>query len=207
MSGGPWLARLKNERALEMAPTKPTKPRVEETDAGFVGLAGPESVAHPKTRAAVSGGFVGFAGADSGAQPNSHRLEDSGGIKLREQYAHAREEPVSAQSAQSAQEPDPSRAPAHLSDAEAETSARRVHLFTDRGMSIEAAGGLADRLALRDQDLDDRRLCLECSYLGTSGRCIAAATGRLPGASARLEPVQTILMRCEAFGLRKGLSK
>lgn len=202
MSGSPWLARLKNERELEMAPTKPTKPRVEETNAGFVGFAGPESVAHPETRAEGGGGFVGFAGADSGAQPNSERLGNYGGIEFREQYAHARAE----RSAASVESPDAdTRARAHLSDSDAATFARRVHLFTERGLSIEAAEALADRLALRDQDLDDRRLCLECSYLSASGRCIAAATGRLPGASARLEPVRTILMRCEAFGLRKGL--
>ena len=66
------------------------------------------------------------------------------------------------------------------------------------------ADDLAERLKLRDRDGDKRRLCLECSWLGDTGRCPAAAAGRLPGADGRLKPVQTILQRCEAFGLRKG---
>jgi hypothetical protein len=64
---------------------------------------------------------------------------------------------------------------------------------------------LAQKLTLRDRDGDDRRLCLECTWLGDAGSCIAAANGRIPGATRRLEPVRTILQRCEAFGLRKGL--
>ncbi len=67
------------------------------------------------------------------------------------------------------------------------------------------ADDLAERLTLRDRDRDDRRLCLECTWLGDTGRCLAAATGRIPGADRRLEPVQTVLQRCCAFGLRKGL--
>ena len=67
------------------------------------------------------------------------------------------------------------------------------------------ADDLAERLTLRDRDGNDRRLCLECTWLGDTGRCLAAATGRIPGADRRLEPVQTILQRCGAFGLRKGL--
>ena len=100
----------------------------------------------------------------------------------REQYAHARE---------TWRTPD------------AHKFAARVQRFTDRGLTSEAADALAERMAIRDADLDDRRLCLECTYLGAQGRCIAAATGRIPGASRKLEPVQTILHRCEAFGLRK----
>lgn len=68
------------------------------------------------------------------------------------------------------------------------------------------ADDLAEKLTLRDRYGDDRRLCLECTWLGDTGRCLAAATGRLPGADRRLEPVQTILQRCRAFGLRKGLA-
>ena len=67
------------------------------------------------------------------------------------------------------------------------------------------ADDLAERLTLRDRDGNDRRLCLECTWLGDTGRCLAAAAGRIPGADRRLEPVQTILQRCGAFGLRKGL--
>ena len=89
-------------------------------------------------------------------------------------------------------------------DAETAAFMARTEHFALQGRAD--AGDLAERLTLRDRDGDDRRLCLECTWLGDTGRCIAAATGRLRGADRRLEPVQTILQRCEAFGLRKGLS-
>lgn len=207
MSGSPWLARLKNERAPEMAPTKPTKPRIEEADAGFVGFAGSNSGAEAKSLPAGNGGFVGFAGAGLEAAPNSPRPEpEQGGgaapAELMERYPRAGAEPVSAQSTQVRAA---SRTRARLSAGHDDAFEARAYWFTERGLGTEAAEGLAERLASRDKDGDDRRMCLECTYLGASGRCVAAATGRLPGASPRLEPVQTILMRCEAFGLRKGL--
>jgi len=90
------------------------------------------------------------------------------------------------------------------SDAEIDAFQAREAHFTRMGRAADATD-LAERLTLRDRQQDDRRLCLECSWLGDTGRCVAAATGRLPGADQRLEPVQTILQRCVAFGLRKGL--
>ena len=88
-------------------------------------------------------------------------------------------------------------------EAELAAFTARAERFTLLGRAD--ADDLAERLTLRDRDGDDRRLCLECTWLGDTGRCIAAATGRIPGADRRLEPVQTILQRCVAFGLRKGL--
>ncbi len=81
-------------------------------------------------------------------------------------------------------------------------TARRDALLR-RGYGPDDADDLAERLALRDAEGDDRRMCVECSYLGTTGRCGAA--GRLSGVDRRLEPVQTILQRCEAFRLRDEL--
>ena len=80
----------------------------------------------------------------------------------------------------------------------------RADHFT--GMGRADAETLAEKLTRRDREHDDRRLCLECTWLGDSGRCLAAATGRISGADRRLEPVQTILRQCGAFGLRKGLT-
>ena len=88
-------------------------------------------------------------------------------------------------------------------DAEIEAFTARTERFARLGRAD--GDDLAERLTLRDRDGDDRRCCLECSWLGDSGRCLAAATGRIPGADRRLEPVQTVLQRCLAFGLRKGL--
>ena len=103
---------------------------------------------------------------------------------------------------------DEGRAPCAVSfrrphDAEMAAFTARAERFALLGRAD--ADDLAERLTLRDRDGDDRRLCLECTWLGDTGRCLAAATGRIPGADRRLEPVQTILQRCGAFGLRKGL--
>lgn len=65
---------------------------------------------------------------------------------------------------------------------------------------------LAERLTLRDRQEDNRRLCLECAALADDGRCMEAARGRLPGASRRLEPVPTILQRCEGYTVAPGLA-
>lgn len=95
------------------------------------------------------------------------------------------------------------------SDAMSAAELQALALRTERFIRLCIGGGeatlLAGRLVTRDRDGDDRRLCLECSSLGDGGRCIAAANGRLAGADRRLEPVTTMLQRCPAFGLRKGL--
>lgn len=99
-------------------------------------------------------------------------------------------------------EADRSHAPS-WDDAEIAAFMARTERFAMLGRAD--ADNLAERLTLRDRDGDDRRLCLECTWLGDTGRCLAAATGRIPGTGRRVEPVQTILQRCSAFGLRKGL--
>lgn len=47
----------------------------------------------------------------------------------------------------------------------------RVGLFTRRGMPSNDAETLADRLAERDCEKDDRRTCVECANLQRSGTC------------------------------------
>jgi hypothetical protein len=98
---------------------------------------------------------------------------------------------------------------AHAEDWSADTisafSVRR-DAFLRRGYGTDDADDLAERLTLRDREQDDRRMCVECTQFGERGQCLAAAAGRLPGADRRLEPVPTILQRCDAFGLRKGFT-
>jgi hypothetical protein len=91
-------------------------------------------------------------------------------------------------------------------DTEICTFTTRVLTFVRRGVGPTNADDLAERLTLRDRERDDRRLCLECVRLDGRGRCMAASAGELSGADRRLEPVQTILVRCEGFELRKGLT-
>ena len=62
---------------------------------------------------------------------------------------------------------------------------------------------VADRLALRDQERDDRRMCCECSYLQQPGTCFATQQGWLPNTSTRHAPVTDLLFRCEQFNFVK----
>ena len=75
----------------------------------------------------------------------------------------------------------------------------RLALFQRRGMAEQDAGALVDRLALRDQECDDRRVCIECSHLAKDGGCFAARQGWIRVADRRLTPIKTMLARCECF--------
>ena len=134
--------------------------------------------------------------ADAGQPPTAD-------LEFSDQYARARV--LLPKRAEAEAAPDGNPEAATLTKAEGDTFTDRRARFLVSGQALDDAERLAEMLVIRDRDGDDRRLCLECSYYGSSGRCVAAATGRLPGVSARLEPVATILWRCDAFGLRKGL--
>ena len=79
----------------------------------------------------------------------------------------------------------------------------RLALFIRRGIESLLAEKLADRLALRDFERDDRRLCLECESLQRGGKCFQVAQGKLPKVSPRHEPVTNVLQRCSAFSFQK----
>ncbi len=91
-------------------------------------------------------------------------------------------------------------------DSDAAKFVDRRDRLTRWGWPLAQSEAIADRLVRRDQEGDDRRMCVECSHLGERGRCLAAAAGRLSGTDRRHEPVPDILQRCEGFGLRKGLT-
>lgn len=50
-------------------------------------------------------------------------------------------------------------------------AAKRVALFVRRGMTPDQAEKTVDQLAARDQDGDDRRMCIECSNWQQSRTC------------------------------------
>ena len=75
----------------------------------------------------------------------------------------------------------------------------RCELFERRGLTPDDAEHIADRLALRDQERDERRMCIECTQLQQDGGCFAAKRGLMSNATRSLHPVKTILMRCEHF--------
>ena len=54
---------------------------------------------------------------------------------------------------------------AAMTGAEIETFTARLARFTDRGLGLEDAEALADKLVTRDRESDDRRLCVECVHL------------------------------------------
>lgn len=64
----------------------------------------------------------------------------------------------------------------------------RAALFARRGMTEDRAEAWADRLAARDADLDERRICFECDSWQRSHTCAK----RLP-----TSPWQ--LVRCGGF--------
>ena len=92
-----------------------------------------------------------------------------------------------------------------MNSAEIDTFTARVIRFTDKGVTPTDGEALADKLAKRDRELDDRRLCLECTHLaGYAGswRCrgwqragiaLQARDAGLPGDLVRT------LQRCDAF--------
>jgi len=79
----------------------------------------------------------------------------------------------------------------------------RTALFQRRGLLESEAELLADRLALRDMEKDDRRVCDECAHLQRDGGCFAAAQGWMPGVSKRHQPVRSLLQRCAQFDWAK----
>ena len=87
------------------------------------------------------------------------------------------------------------------SDTEHRRFTFRVALFQRRGLCEADAEGLADQLALRDQQHDDRRLCLECANLQRSGHCVAAKQGRIQVACdpSVFTVMPRLLARCAAF--------
>ena len=89
---------------------------------------------------------------------------------------------------------------------DADTFTARVIRFTSKGMSLSDGEALANKLATRDRELDDRLLCLECTHLAgygagpwscrawsRAGIAIKARDAGLPG-----DLVQQ-LQRCDGF--------
>ena len=81
----------------------------------------------------------------------------------------------------------------------------RVGLFQRRGLDEPDAQALAERLALRDQQRDDRRVCLECSQMQRSGHCIAVMQGRMRTACRpdQFTVMPRVLQRCPNFQFQK----
>ena len=89
---------------------------------------------------------------------------------------------------------------------EIETFTARLAGFTDKGLGLDDAENLADKLVQRDRDLDDRRLCLECFHLsGQSGKAWDCRNWQRAGIALRARDAQLAtalvlqLQRCDGF--------
>ena len=95
---------------------------------------------------------------------------------------------------------------ADMTGAELHAFTARLVPFTDRGLTVEDAERLADKLAWRDRESDDRRLCMECAHLAGhavgSWACRAWQWARLAirvGDSLLPGELVQILQRCNGF--------
>jgi len=93
-----------------------------------------------------------------------------------------------------------------MTGAEIDTFTARLARFTDKGLNLDVAESVADKLVTRDRESDDRALCLECLHLAGqaagSWRCgnwqvaavaIKSRDAQLPGELAFQ------LQRCDGF--------
>jgi hypothetical protein len=100
-----------------------------------------------------------------------------------------------------------------MTGAEIDTFTMRQALFTDKGMSLDEAELLADKLVLRDRHADDRRLCLECSNLqGHRPSAWRCSDWQRAGISHRVNDAQLSaalvlqLQRCGGFKATQGVN-
>lgn len=85
---------------------------------------------------------------------------------------------------------------------EIELFTRRAVLFNERGLPMDGAEALAGRLLVRDRELDDRTVCLECVHY-LRGRCTNwAAAGFVSADAAELGDYAGTLKRCPGFKAR-----
>lgn len=77
----------------------------------------------------------------------------------------------------------------------------RLALFVSRGVYRAAAMALADRLAVRDQQLDDRRVCLECLHMAGTANARRCGQWRLTLMKGLAMPADLVdvLQRCPGF--------
>ncbi|MDB5937944.1 MAG: hypothetical protein JWP77_308 [Polaromonas sp.] len=123
------------------------------------------------------------------------------------QNTHASDAPAANDPAGSTLDPDRWCWPhtQAMNTAEIDTFMARLARFTDKGMALEAAEALADRLVARDREADARRVCLECAHLaGHAGawecRNWQQAAIASKARDAQLSPALVIqLQRCDGF--------
>ena len=93
-----------------------------------------------------------------------------------------------------------------MTGAEIDSFTARLARFTDKGLIQIDAESVSDKLVQRDRELDDRRLCLECTHLTgygvTSWRCgnwQAAKVAHLARDNQLPADLVMQLERCDGF--------
>ena len=93
-----------------------------------------------------------------------------------------------------------------MNSMEIDTFTARLARFTDKGLGLDDAEALADKLVTRDRESDDRRLCLECFHLsGQSGKAWDCRNWQRSGVALRARDAQLSaalvwqLQRCDGF--------
>lgn len=199
-----WLARLKSEKPQEHTLEKLGNPHpvgflsslasvpggMQKNEGGFLGSLAP-----------VPGTFQKFNASGttspSGPVDTATAANDPGD-------PHPGDDPT-PQVDHSAP-PDPDRycwphGPA-MNGREIDNMAARLARFTDKGMSLDDAERLADRLVIRDREGDDRRLCLECAHLQGHGSWRCGNSGPADVAPLVLAPeLVMMLQRCAGAAL------
>ena len=93
-----------------------------------------------------------------------------------------------------------------ITGAEIDTFTARLARFTNKGLGLDDAAALADKLVMRDRESDDRRLCVECFHLsGQSGKAWDCRNWQRAGVALRARDAQLSaalvwqLQRCDGF--------
>ncbi|MDP2165935.1 MAG: hypothetical protein Q8K21_17285 [Hydrogenophaga sp.] len=87
-----------------------------------------------------------------------------------------------------------------MNTVELDTFTARLARFTDKGMGLEDAERLADKLVGRDRESDGRRVCLECAHLQGHGRWRCSNWEKADTASQGLAPELVLaLQRCSGY--------
>jgi hypothetical protein len=169
------MGRLKSQDGPPPLARKPRKPQAEGGDEGFLGF-----LAYLPTRIEKNVG-IEHVGDEALRQAVNDGEGDGSGVVT-----------VASQSEEDGCWPH-SRA---LTTVEIHTFLDRMLAMAEKGLTVQDAEQLAERLLWRDRDGDDRRICLECCQL--QGRVRRHCGQKILQGQLSAETVQ-MLQRCEKF--------
>ena len=224
-----WLARLKSEKAPGVHATKPTKLLQWGDETGFVGFVASPSAHYQKIeaikalasdpppadpdgdreafeeRAAIMEFDGGLSRAEAEALAGYSKKSEVAPLKVANVAAESSAKPATDDAQAKANDThDPDRLcwphSSAMNGQEISTFTGRLSWVTRKGMCLEDAESLADRLVIRDREGDDRRACLECAYFeGFAGcRCLNCSAAKVPSTQLADDFVVQ-LRRCPGF--------